>query len=88
MLSRMQQSNLITEIRSELLSCFCFELTERILPSLLVSCMLSIPGRAAATRRNSCGREETTLLEILAVSCELASPKYHDSLFNDSKPWT
>lgn len=74
----MQQSNLITEIRSELLNCFCFELTERILPSLLVSCMLSIPGRAAATRRNSCGREETTRLEILAVlvsvgSCELGN---------------
>lgn len=29
----------------------------RILPSLLVSCILSIPGRAAATRRNSWARQ-------------------------------
>ncbi len=66
--TRLHTSALHLDIGSELMNCFGFELTERILPSLLVSCMLSIPGRAAATRRNSCRRKERMLLVTSAVT--------------------
>lgn len=67
--------------------------TERILSSLLLSCVLSIPGKAAATRRKSCKepqREEMkttaetvqTMIQHIPSAIYTAQPQNPDTKYN------